>query len=350
MSTGTMRAAVYVPGHNELVLQDVPIPTPGPQQVLVKAAAAGVCHSDTFILSASLPDPRSYILGHENVGYAVQVGSDVQGITIGQLYAIWDVVPCSLAHPSTSLSPAFESVGLGTNGGFAEYVVVNQTELVPVPHGLAPEVACLAADSLITVYNAVHNAAQVNLSQGTNKRVLIFGIGGLGHQAVQLAKSYGATVYACDVKPAARELALALGADRAFDLVQLTAALEPAAEGRPLAVDVVLDFVSNQETFTLGKAAVRLDITNFSTLGGLVVLVGFATDQLPMSSLGLIEWRTNVLPVLYGTLDDLRASLDLLAKGVVKPVVATEPLDNVNTILNGLKAGIIAGRKVVIPS
>ena len=75
MSTGTMRAALYVPGHNELVLQDVPIPTPGPREVLLKVVAAGVCHSDTFVLSAAFPDPRSYILGHENVGYAVQCAS-----------------------------------------------------------------------------------------------------------------------------------------------------------------------------------------------------------------------------------------------------------------------------------
>ena len=76
---------------------------------------------------------------------------------------------------------------------------------------------------------------------------MIFGIGGLGHQAVQLAKSYGATVYACDIKPAARELALSLGADQVFDLVQLTAALAPTAE-TPFTVDVVIDFVASQES------------------------------------------------------------------------------------------------------
>ncbi len=164
MTTAThMRAAVYVPGNNELVLQHVPIPTPGPQQVLLKIAASGVCHSDTFVLSGALPDPRTYILGHENVGYAVQyvlplpifvrrcealtirtraiarrLGSEVQGITVGELYAIWDVIPCALAHPSTTLSPAFNTIGLGKNGGFAEYIVVNQAELLPVVRSAWP--------------------------------------------------------------------------------------------------------------------------------------------------------------------------------------------------------------------
>ncbi|RPD61206.1 GroES-like protein [Lentinus tigrinus ALCF2SS1-7] len=344
-----MRAAVYVPGNNELVLQDVPVPTPGPQQVLLKIAASGVCHSDTFVLSAAVPDPRSYTLGHENVGYAVQLGSEVKDITLGELYAIWDVVPCALAHPSTSLPPALNSIGLGKNGGFTEYIVVNQAELAPVPKGLSPEVACLAADSLITAYNAVHNVAQ--LAPGTTKRVLIFGIGGLGHQALQLAKSYGATVYACDIKPAARQLALSLGAAQAFDILELTAALNPTdPSATPLQVDVVIDFVVSQETFTLAKDAVKLDIVDTTGPGGLIVLVGLSTDQLPVSSVDLIEWRTNVLSTLYGTLDDMKAALDLLAKGVVKPVVATEPLDKVNDILNGLKAGTVTGRKVVIPA
>ena len=70
--TALMRAAVYVPGNNELVLETKPVPTPKPNQVLLKVVASGVCHSDTFVLSAAIPDPRTYTLGHENVGVAEQ--------------------------------------------------------------------------------------------------------------------------------------------------------------------------------------------------------------------------------------------------------------------------------------
>ncbi|KAI0671482.1 N-benzyl-3-pyrrolidinol dehydrogenase [Trametes maxima] len=328
-----MKAAVFHPGNNELVIEDVPIPTPGPKEVLLKIAASGVCHSDTFVLSSILPDSRSYILGHENVGYAVQLGSEVEGITEGQLYAIYDVVPCIAM---TNLPPAVNSVGLGRNGGYAEYIVVAAQELLPVPDGLAPEVAAVASDALLTAYNAVHNLAQ--LGPGTTKRVLIYGIGGLGHLAVQLAKSYGATVFACDYKPAARELALSLGAERALDLGELTAETTAGT----FTVDVV--------TFTLGKAAVQGDVFNLPGPPGTVVLVGFAADQLPMSSVDLILWRTNVLSVLYGTIEDMKTCLDLLAQGVVKPVVSVEPLANVNKALNGLKASTVTGRKVIVPS
>ncbi|KAI0359993.1 N-benzyl-3-pyrrolidinol dehydrogenase [Trametes cingulata] len=336
----TMKAAVYHPGDNELVLEDVPVPTPGPKQVLVKIAASGVCHSDTFILSAAVPDNRSFILGHENVGYAVELGSEVEGIVKGALYAIYDVVPCVAMN---NLPPALNSIGIGRNGGYAEYIAVNAEELVPVPDGLAPEVAAVASDALLTAYTAVHEIAQ--LGPGTTKRVLIYGVGGLGHLAVQLAKYYGATVYACDYKPAARELALSLGAERALDLLELT----NETTAGTFTVDVVIDFVSNEQSFTLGKAAVRGDVFNLNGPPGTVVLVGFTADQLPLSSVDLILYRTNVLSVLYGTIDDMKVCLDLLAKGVIRPVVTTEPLAKVNKVLDELKASEVTGRKVIVP-
>ncbi len=91
------------------------------------------------------------------------------------------------------------------------------------------------------------------LRPGTNKRVLIYGVGGLGHQAIQLAKSYGATVYACDFKPAARELALSVGADQVFDHAELNAATVDTAES-PLTVDVAIDFVVNAQCKSFGKS------------------------------------------------------------------------------------------------
>ncbi|OSD03994.1 GroES-like protein [Trametes coccinea BRFM310] len=340
----TMKAAVLVPGNNELVLQDVPVPVPGPKQVLLKVAAAGVCHSDTFLLSATLPDTRTYIPGHENVGYAVKVGAEVAGITVGQLYGIYDAVPCAA---TANMSASLTSVGIGVNGGFAEYIVVDPSELVPVPSGLAPEVASVASDALLTAFTAVHRVAE--LGPGTTKSVLIYGCGGLGHLAVQLALYYGATVYVCDFKPAARELALKLGAKQAFDLQDLTSVTSAGT----FTVDIVIDFVANEQSFTLGKAALHghAFAMGGTEPAGRLVLVGFTTDQLSLSSIDLILWRTNVLSVLYGTIDNMKICLNLLAEGIVKPVITTEPLQSVNRILDGLKAaeGDLVGRRIIVP-
>lgn len=105
---------------------------------------------------------------------------------------------------------------------------------------MAPEIAALASDSLITVFKAVNNVAQVT----TGDRVLIYGAGGLGHQAVQLALHLGATVFAVDLRPEARQLALDLGAEQAFDLEDLTA----ATGNGTFHVDKVIDFVASVQS------------------------------------------------------------------------------------------------------
>ena len=122
--------------------------------------------------------------------------------------------------------------------------------------------AALAGDSLITAFNAVHNVAGVRglsspkcvvtalishtppkLRPGTKKRVLIYGVGGLGHQALQIVKSYGATVFAVDYKRAARELAVELGAERALSLSEITSETTAGT----FTVDIVIDFVANEQ-------------------------------------------------------------------------------------------------------
>ncbi|KAI0749440.1 N-benzyl-3-pyrrolidinol dehydrogenase [Daedaleopsis nitida] len=342
--TGTMRGAFYEPGNNKVVLKDTPIPTPTAKQVLLKVAAAGVCHSDVFFLSDAVPDPRTYILGHENVGYAVQLGSEVTGIVEGHLYAVWTAVPCPRAI--AGFPPLSDSIGIGENGGYAEYLVVNASELVPVPRGLAPEIAACAADSLITSYNALHNVA--GLGPGTTKSVLIYGVGGLGHQAVQLAKSYGAKVYVCDFKPEARELALSLGAEQAFDNAGLTAAVNDA--DNPFTVDVAVDFVADTQSFQLNIDAVKRTGSDLSSPGGLVVLVGISGEQLSILPADFVSWHVNIKSSLYGTIDDLKACLDILAHGTVKPIVSTVTLENVNVALDALKANEVTGRMIITPS
>ncbi|KAI0656447.1 GroES-like protein [Cubamyces menziesii] len=338
----TMRAAVYRPGSlNPVIEHHFPVPQPGPGQVLLKIAACGACHSDVLLLTEALIDDRTYILGHEISGYPVKFGDGVAGIEEGQLYVVHVIVPC--AKSTSGLPPIEESDGIGRDGGYAEYIVVDQRQLVPAPQGLAPEVAALAGDSLITVFNAVHNVA--GLRPGTKKRVLIYGVGGLGHQALQLVKSYGATVFAVDYKKAARELALELGAERALSLSEITSETTAGT----FTVDIVIDFVANEQSFSLAKAATKGNAQDFSAPASKIVLVGVSADGLPLSSAEIIEFNTQVLPTCYGSVDDLRNSLQLLADGIVKPVVHTAPLEKVDEVINALRASAVLGRRVIVP-
>ncbi|KAL1945814.1 hypothetical protein VTO73DRAFT_1816 [Trametes versicolor] len=334
----TMLAAVYTPGHYKVVLDPAfPVPTPGEGQVLLKVAACGICHSDVFFLSAARPDPRTYILGHEIVGTPTQLGPGVQNISLTQLYGVYlvDFTQPDLFHFTT---------GTGLNGGYAEFVLVNQAQLIPVPDGLAPEIAALASDSLITVFKAVNNVAQVT----TGDRVLIYGAGGLGHQAVQLALHLGATVFAVDLRPEARQLALDLGAEQAFDLEDLTA----ATGNGTFHVDKVIDFVASVQSFELSKAAVALTVAegvDGLANPGRIVIVGFSADSLSFASADLILANIAVSSSTYGSQDDMRSSLDLLAQGVIRPNVTVVALEDINTALDALKAHEVTGRMVVVP-
>ncbi|CDO75112.1 hypothetical protein BN946_scf185010.g37 [Trametes cinnabarina] len=339
----TMRAAVYRPGHFNLAIENnFPVPEPGPGQVLLKVAACGVCHSDVLWLTNAMIDDRTYIFGHEVVGYPAKIGPDVKGIREGRLYSVHAITPC--VQGTVALPLIEQAVGLGRNGGYAEYVLVEAPQLIPVPDGISPEVASVAADALTTAFNAVHNIAGIR--PGTNKRVLIYGVGGLGHLALQIAKSYGATVFAVDYRRVARELAVKLGAERAFSLSEITSETSKAV---PFTVDVVIDFVVNEQSFTLDKAMTRANADSFTTSPSKIVLTGASAENLPLNSSELITYKTHVLSTCYGSVDDMKSALQLLASGAVKPVVHTVPLEAVDQAINDLRASAIVGRRVVVP-
>ncbi|KAJ7265532.1 chaperonin 10-like protein [Mycena rebaudengoi] len=343
MTPTTMVAAVYQPGNNKLVLdRHYPIRALKDDEILLKVSAAGVCHSDVLILNGSNVDTRKYVVGHEGCGLPVKLGADVDShkIQLGKLYSILLITSC--VHGMNGAPALFSGLGAGADGVYAEYVITTADALVPVPDGVRPEVAAIASDAGITAYHAVQHTAKAR-SVKHGEKVLIFGIGGLGHLAVQYAKHFGATVYACDFKPVARELALELGATEVFDLIELT---NKTAAG--FTVDTTIDFVANNQTFALALAALRGNSVNFPVSTKLV-LVGASAETLGFATLDIITTGISIISSQYGPRSALIAVLDLFAKGIVRAHVHSEPLENINKVLDELRAVQITGRKVVIP-
>ncbi|KAJ7622762.1 hypothetical protein DFH06DRAFT_1447331 [Mycena polygramma] len=218
------------------------------------------------------------------------------------------------------------------------------------------EVAAIASDAGITAYHAVQKAANVRSIYSTCRasspnttqvkpgdKVLIFGAGGVGHLAVQYAKHFGATVYVCDFKPAARKLALELGATEAFDLIDLST---KTAAG--FTVDTTIDFIANNQTFDLAMAALRGNDASFPSSPTLV-LVGFSADSLTFDTLDALTIGVQIHPSTYGPRSALVAALDLFATGAVRGHVHTDTLENVNKVVDQIRSFEIVGRKVVIP-
>ncbi|KAJ7611197.1 hypothetical protein FB45DRAFT_320395 [Roridomyces roridus] len=301
-------------------------------------AAAGVCHSDVTLLTGVTLDTRTYVLGHEACGVVVKLGSNVdhKHIHIGKLYSVLTGDSCT--HGINGNSALFNSFGIGNDGAYAEYFIVTFDLLVPVPAGVPRALAAIASDAGVTAYHAVQHAAQVKKGD----KVLIFGIGGLGHLAVQYAKHFGATVYVCDFKPAARKLALELGATEAFDWIQLNTKLTAG-----FTVDTTIDFIASNQSFTAAMGALQRNGVNFPSSPSLV-LVGANPENLTFNSLSILGSGIQIRESTYGPRSALVAALDLFAKGIVRGHVHEEPLESVNKVIDELRSSEILGRKVLV--
>ncbi|KAJ7615874.1 hypothetical protein FB45DRAFT_757693 [Roridomyces roridus] len=334
----TMLAARYVPGHERLVIdRHYPLRSDlKDDEVLIKMSAAGVCHSDVGFLSGVTMDERTYVMGHEACGVHCiprPLGPKVDAFSIhlGKLYAVLAVDSC--------MNPTKGTFGVGLDGAYAEYFIATVDQTVPVPHGVAPEVAAIACDAGVTAYNAVQHAAQVRKGD----KILIFGIGGLGHLAVQYARYFGATVYVCDFKVAVRKLALELGPTEAFDWIELD---KRTKEG--FTVDTTIDFIASNQSFTSAMAALQGNGAHFPSAPKLV-LVGFSAENLVFNTLSIILSGVQIVGNTYGPQSALVEVLDLFAKDIIRAHVSAEPLENVNRVIDELRSFEIVGRKVVVP-
>jgi propanol-preferring alcohol dehydrogenase len=197
-----MKAVQLVELGAPLELREVARPRPGADELLVKVAAAGICHSDAHYRAGTsgvgfLP----LTLGHEIAGTVAEVGADVTGVKVGDRVALHYLFTCGRCEYCVrgleQFCPAGKMVGKHAHGGYAEYVVAPARNAIPVPEGVGLETAAIMMCSSATAFHALRKARMA-----AGERVAVFGAGGLGLSAVQLARACGAAeVYAVDVSP-----------------------------------------------------------------------------------------------------------------------------------------------------
>ena len=240
-----MRAARFDAATRRLAVTDVPVPVPNPTEVLVRVEACGICLSDVHLLDGSLPGPLPVVTpGHEAAGTVEQVGALVQGWRPGDRVVMAGGRPCGRCRTCVRGRPAeceaFEIMGFSFDGAWAQYVVVPSFALSSVPDGVPFEQAAVLADAVSTPYAALTSRAGLRAGEAVG----LWGIGGLGVHAVQIALLVGAApVIALDPRPSARERALALGADVALDPTEgdVVERVREITGGRML--DVAVDLV-----------------------------------------------------------------------------------------------------------
>jgi propanol-preferring alcohol dehydrogenase len=337
-----MKAVQLVRWQEEPELREVAVPEPEPSEVLVKVEAAGLCHSDLHVIDwpeGTLEWQLPFTLGHETAGTVAAAGDGVTAFDEGDavlVYGPWGCGTCwQCARGWENLCPNRRSggCGLGFDGGLADYVLVPSARLL-VPIGdLDPVRAAPLTDAALTSYHAIKPELP-RLRPGSS--VVVIGVGGLGHVAVQLLHRLSpARIVAVDPREAARALALHAGADVALD-----ADGDVRGETGPAGAILVLDFVGSDETLRTAASVLAV--------GGHVSIVGLAGGTFPMAFGTLpLEWSAG--KPSWGTLPELHEVVALAHAGAIDIEVERLPLEDAVDGYRRLRNGEILGRAVVVP-
>jgi len=335
----TMQAAVVREFGKPLVIQEVDIPTPGPGEILVKVAATGVCHTDLHALDGDWPvKPKPpFIPGHEGVGYVAAAGSGVKYVKEGDRVGVpWLYTACGRCRHCLAgwetLCGEQDNTGYSVNGSFAEYVRADPNYVGHLPG----KVDFLEVAPVLCAGVTVYKGLKVTDTK-PGDWVVISGIGGLGHMAVQYATAMGLNVLAVDVDDAKLALASRLGAAltvnaRTTDPVAFVKRAIRGAQG------VLVTAVSPRAFEQALKMAGR---------GGTVSLVGLPPGDFRLSIFDTVLNGITVRGSIVGTRLDLQEALEFANEGKVKATVEIEKLANINRVFDRMRAGKIDGRIVL---
>ena len=334
-----MKAAVVRDYGKPLTIEEVPKPEPGPGEIVVKIEASGICHTDIHAAHGDWPVKAKMPLipGHEGVGIVESVGPEVREVKEGDRVALpWLGYSCCSCEYCISgwetLCMSQQNMGYSMDGGYAEYTKAYGRSVVKVPKGVDPFDAAPLTCAGVTSYKAV-KVAGVRPSD----LVAIYGIGGLGHLAIQYAKTAGAQVVAVDLFNDKLELAKELGADyvvnaREQDPVDFIQKLGGA--------DASIPFAVSPKAFEQGYKSLRRN--------GRVVLVGLPADN--FIQLPIFETVINGLHVIgsiVGTRLDLAEVFELHAQGKTRVIYEKRRLEQVNESWDAIEKGAVKARLVL---
>jgi alcohol dehydrogenase, propanol-preferring len=334
-----MKAAVVTDFGSPLTVKDLPDPEPGPGQVLVRIEASGLCHTDIHAARGDWPvrPTPPFVPGHEGIGTVVAVGPGVTQRTLGDRVAIaWLGSACGRCRYCISgwetLCEAQTNSGYSVDGAWAEYALADAAYAVEVPDSVTPFDAAPLTCAGVTTYKAV-KVAGVRPAE----RVAVFGIGGLGHLALQYARIAGGFVTAVDVEPAKLDLATELGADHVVN----ARTADPVARIRDDlgGVDVAIVLAAQSQVFDQALRSLRR--------GGRLVCVALPADgALNVPIFETVLGGLSVIGSIVGTRTDLGDVFALHGAGRTRVIAQGRTLDEVNLCMDEVLTGQVPARLV----
>jgi propanol-preferring alcohol dehydrogenase len=345
-----MRAVVFENYQAFPTLKDVERPVPGPGEVLLKVAGAGACHSDVAIFqdfTEGAPGAQKppFILGHENSGWIEELGPGVEGLTVGDAYLVYGPIGCQHCRACSrgqdtycenAATMPYMGMGLGRDGGMAEYMRVPARNLVPLGDA-DPVAAASLSDAGLTPYHAI-KLALPHLNGG-GKYALVIGLGGLGLLGVQILKALtGATIIATDMKPEAMAEAEKLGAITVPGGEGQVERIREITGGR--GVDAAFDFVGVKPTIQAAMSSMARQ--------GRCTIVGIAGHPYEWSFF-TAPYEVELTSTYWGTIEELHEVVDMFKAGQLQPMYTTYPMDKALEAYQALVEGTVSGRAVVVP-
>jgi len=339
-----MKAAVLREFKKPLAMEEVGQPQPGADEVLIRIEACGVCHSDVHVADGDWPQfakivKTPLIPGHEIAGVVVEKGVAVQHLQIGDRVGVpwiyWTCGECEFCREGNeNLCRRQKITGVTVDGGYAEFVKAPASHTLKIPASLSPVEAAPLFCAGVTVYRALKHSGIL-----PGHLLAVFGIGGLGHLAVQFGRGLGTEVVAIDISEEKLALARSLGASATINASTNNVIKELRNRG---GAHVSLVTSAARASYETAFHCVRPR--------GTLVVVGLPADPICFPAILMAAGEIRVQASTVGTRQDLREVLAMAAAGKVRCQVAARPLTEVNEALAQLRRGQVSGRLVLAPS
>ena len=340
-----MKAVVFHGKEGGLKLEDIATPVPGPDPVLVKVAACGVCHTDLHYIEHGVPTFKAppIVLGHEASGIIAEAGANISKFSEGDRVLIPAVLTCGRCSACRlgreNICSNITMLGNHFDGAYAEYVVVPAKDLLHVPESIPLEEASIIADAISTPYHAVKNRARVR----PGDTVAIFGCGGVGINTVQLATAAGGYVIAVDINERKLEWAREFGAVKTINASKVDRVDKEIKKLTGGGADIAIEVIGNPKTIVQAFESVRV--------GGRLCVVGYTPEAISIIAGKIMFKELEIVGSLGCRPVDYVPLIRMVEQGLIelkKLVTHRFRLDELDKAFDVMKEGLSL-RSIVIP-
>ncbi len=340
-----MKAVVFHGKDAGLKIEDIPVPQIGDDQILVKVAACGVCHTDLHYIEHGVPTFKKppIVLGHEASGIVEKAGAAVTNVKKGQRVLIPAVLTCgrcpACRQGRENICSNMQMLGNHFDGAYAEYVAVPAKDVLDLPEAIPLNQGSIIADAISTPYHAVKNRAQVK----PGDTVVVFGCGGVGINAVQMASAAGGYVIAVDVNPRKLEWALEFGAAKTIDATKVERVSKEIKKLTGGGADIAMEVIGNPKTIVEAFECVRV--------GGRLCVVGYTHETISIVAGKIMFKELEIVGSLGCRPVDYVPLIRMVAQGkidVKRQVTHRFSLDEIGKAFEVMKEGLSL-RSIVIP-